>query len=87
MTGILARVPTLASVVGHCAHDEVLLHRLKIPFEIVGETDWAPHRVTKRDLMWPASIARLIAVDYRVASATLFAAFAMRSATACGCDT
>ena len=32
--------------------------------------------------MWPTSIARIIAIDYRVASATPFAAFAMRSATA-----
>jgi acetyl esterase/lipase len=37
--------------------------------------------------MWLASIARVIAVDYRVATATPFAAFAMRSATARGWDT
>jgi hypothetical protein len=51
------------------------------------DADGAPHRVTDRDLMWPTSIARIIALDYRVESATPFAAFAMRSATARGCDT
>ena len=45
------------------------------------------HRVAERDPMWPALIARVIAIDYRVASDTLFAAFSMRSATARGCDT
>jgi hypothetical protein len=37
--------------------------------------------------MWRASIARVIAIDYRVAAVTPFAAFAMTSATARGCDT